>query len=111
MPFEAPVIRTDVPLRLMSIARSLIELEDFAGERRAHDLGGAAGDQIAARAAPHRLDRHFGGQSHGAVKLHAAIGGFEAKLGAVDLAHVGVVATGDALVDPPGRAAAWKLPP
>jgi len=31
------------------------------------------------------------------VKLHAAIGGLEAKLGAVDLAHIGVVAAGDAL--------------
>src|SRR5215510_15434218 len=109
MPLEAPVIRTDLPLRSMSMERSLVELEDFACERGAHDLGGATGDQIAARAPPHRLDRHFGGQAHGAVKLHAAVGGFEAELGAVDLAHIGVVATGDALVDLPGRAVGEKL--
>ena len=41
---------------------SLVDFEDFAGKRGAHDLGRAAGDQIAARAPPHGFDRQFGRQ-------------------------------------------------
>src|SRR6266436_4287179 len=102
MPLEAPVIRTDLPLRSMSIAGSLIDLEDFAGERRADDFGRSACDQIAARAAPHGLDGEFGRESRCAVELHATVGRLEAKFRAEDFGHIGVMAAGDALVDLPG---------
>src|SRR3954470_10740519 len=104
MPLEAPVIRTDLPLRLMSIAGSLIDLEDFAGERRADDFGRSAGDQIAARPSPHGLDGKFRRQTGCAVELHATVGRLETELRAEDLGHIGVVPAGDALVDLPGRA-------
>ena len=43
------------------------------------------------------------------MELDAAVGRLEAKLGAENLAHVGVVATGDALVDFPCGAVGQKL--
>src|SRR4051812_45587137 len=109
MPFEAPVIRTDLPFRLMSIECSLIEFEDFAGEGRADDFGRPAGDQVAARAPPHGLDRQLVREAGGAVELHAAVRGFEAELGAEDLRHEGVVPAGDALVGLPGGAVHQQL--
>src|SRR5215204_5338915 len=99
MPFEAPVMRTDLPLRLMSIYRSLINLENFAGEGGAHDLGRSAGDQITARTPPHGFNRHFGGQAHRAMKLHAAVRRLEAEFSAENFCHVSVMTAGDAFVD------------
>ena len=67
--------------------RSLVNLEDFAGERGAHDLGRPAGDQVAARAPPHRARSAFRWSvPMAAMELHAAVGGLEAELGAEDLA-------------------------
>src|SRR5262249_2909676 len=43
------------------------------------------------------------------MKLHAAIGRLEAKLGAVDLAHIGVVPAGAALVYRPDGAVGEQL--
>src|SRR3954470_23990649 len=72
MPFEAPVIKTDLPLRSTSIfTGSLIKFEHFAGESGPPDLGGPPGDQVAARAPPHRFDRHLIRQPHRAMELHA----------------------------------------
>src|SRR5579862_9418849 len=88
---------------------SLIDFEHFAGKGGAHDLGGTAGDEIAARASPHRLDRQFGREAGGAMELHAAVGRLKAQFGAMNLRHIGVVAAGDALVDLPGGAMGQEL--